>query len=274
MKTGMATLPGRSKKTVIFVAHYCHPYQFDDGLGGVAVAVELYNYLKSKNRNLTYKFLFVPETIGSVVELLSMSNEEISNLIGGFFVEAPGKDLPLSLKEPHNSNNEFSCVVSDYFHEIVDRKNFRSFRSNVSNDEIVFGDPDFNVPVFSLQRWPYDEYHTERDNLSNFNIHKFFEICDHLKEVVLRLDKNFKVVRKFKGPLYMYGNDLHVNYADNKAKFFDNWAIMNASGEGKTINEIARATSLSFPIVSEYYQKYYDKGLINLDITETYERSD
>ena len=150
MKTGVANLPGKSKKTVIFVSHYCHPYQFDDGLGGVATAVELYNRLKLHNRNLTYKFLFVPETIGSVVELLSTPADEIRDMIGGFFTEAPGKNISLSVKMPHKVSNEFSNVVMNYLENIIKPGDFKSFRSNVSNDEIVFGDPDFDIPIFSF----------------------------------------------------------------------------------------------------------------------------
>ena len=270
MKTGLATLPGRSKHSIIFVAHYCHPYQFDDGLGGVATAVELYNRLKLQERNLTYKFLFVPETIGSVVELLSTPLNEIRDMIGGFFVEAPGKKIPLSVKRPHKVSNEFSNVVQDYLQDKINPENFKSFRSNVSNDEIVFGDPDFDIPIFSLQRWPFDEYHTERDNLSNFDEVCFYEVCDILSGIVDRLENNFFVSRKFRGPLYMFGYDLHVNYADNKDKFFDNWEIMNASGEELTINQISRKTGLPFKIVNEYYKEYLSKGLVSLDLDTSY----
>ena len=68
----------------------------------------------------------------------------------------------------------------------------------------------------------------------------------------------------------MYGHDLHVNYADDNNKFFNNWEIMNASGQGLTINQISRKTEIPFLIVVDYYKEYFAKGLVTFDIDKSY----
>ena len=55
------SIKGKSKNTILIMAHTCHPGIVSDGLACIAVAFELYNILKRKNNYYTYEFLFGPE---------------------------------------------------------------------------------------------------------------------------------------------------------------------------------------------------------------------
>ena len=50
----------------------------------------------------------------------------------------------------------------------------RSFRDGYGNDELVFADPDFDIPMIALQHYPFDEYHTSKDDIST--VHGLEEI--------------------------------------------------------------------------------------------------
>ena len=91
LKVGDCTLPGDSDEMIVLVAHLCHPAMVNDDLTGVAVMVELARKLSTGKRRYTYKFLFVPETIGSVA-YLSRNEALIPRMKYGIFLEMLGND--------------------------------------------------------------------------------------------------------------------------------------------------------------------------------------
>ena len=73
-----AFLPGKHKETIFIMAHTCHPGIVSDGLGCIAVAVELYHWLKSReNLKYSYRFIFGPEYFGALSWLTKAPQSDI-----------------------------------------------------------------------------------------------------------------------------------------------------------------------------------------------------
>ena len=66
---GEAVLPSRTSEEVLVSCHVCHPSLGNDNLSGIALATLLAAYLKRRQNWLTYRFLFIPGTIGSITWL-------------------------------------------------------------------------------------------------------------------------------------------------------------------------------------------------------------
>ena len=66
MTVGEATLKGDSEKCVYLTSYICHPSMANNELSGPLLLLELYQRLKRKHLRYTYKFLLMPETIGSI----------------------------------------------------------------------------------------------------------------------------------------------------------------------------------------------------------------
>ena len=64
---GECVLPGRSTEEVLISTHICHPSLCNDNLSGIAVAVALAGRLAAMERRYTYRFVFLPTTIGPIV---------------------------------------------------------------------------------------------------------------------------------------------------------------------------------------------------------------
>ena len=78
MNYGEAFIKGSSKKEIIFTTYICHPQMANNELSGPLVNTNLFNMIKdiSKKKKLqfSYRFLFLPETIGTIALL----NEKLS----------------------------------------------------------------------------------------------------------------------------------------------------------------------------------------------------
>ena len=80
---GEIYLPGRLKKEIIFSTNICHPSMANNELSGPVVLNKLLHYVKTNFSKLkfTYRFVLLPETIGSIAYLSKYKNYLKKNLI-------------------------------------------------------------------------------------------------------------------------------------------------------------------------------------------------
>ena len=87
MNYGEYYIKGKNKKEIIFSSYICHPQMANNELSGPVVLSGLINeikkYLGNKKPNFSYRFLFLPETIGSIAYI----HKNISNLKKMFFLD-------------------------------------------------------------------------------------------------------------------------------------------------------------------------------------------
>ncbi len=94
LEWGSLVLPGRRPEEIVFSAHLCHPSLANDNLSGVAAAIGLARRLMSLDRRWTYRFLFLPGTIGPIA-WWSKEARSGSRAIGGAVLSMVGDDAPL-----------------------------------------------------------------------------------------------------------------------------------------------------------------------------------
>ncbi|GAB3008802.1 DUF4910 domain-containing protein [Amycolatopsis acidiphila] len=154
-------VPGQVTDEVIVSCHTCHPSLANDNLAGIAVAAFLARELK--NPWYTYRFLFMPGTIGAIT-WLSRNAERIDKVKHGLVLACAGDSGQLTYKKSRRGDAEIDRVLQYVLrgrtHEVVEF-------SPYGYDERQFCSPGFNLGVGSLSRTPYaryPEYHTSGDN--------------------------------------------------------------------------------------------------------------
>lgn len=261
LKVGDYTIKGNNPKMIVLAAHLCHPAQVNDDLSGVAVLVDIAKEISKKKNNYTYKILILPETIGSVV-YLSQNEKIIPKLQYGIFLETLGNDNIHSLQLTRQGNTRLDKIA-----EYVMRKklaNFKTgeFRKIVRNDEMVFNGPGINIPMISISRFPYPEYHTSDDNLSIISEERLNESKNIILEILKIIDNDYIPKRNFKGPIFLSGSGLWVDWRTNR-KLNENIEQIMLSLEGdKSIFDIARELDMEFADVLNCVNKFSDKGLV------------
>jgi aminopeptidase-like protein len=163
---GECVLPGEISEEILISTHCCHPSLCNDNLSGIAVATFLAQELNSQRRRYTYRFLFIPGTIGSIAWL--SGNENIAQRIKhGLVLACVGDPGSPSYKKSRRGNAEIDRAVLHVLAGSGKPYNVRSF-SPYGYDERQYCSPGFNLPVGCLNRTQhgkFPEYHSSADNL-------------------------------------------------------------------------------------------------------------
>jgi len=163
---GELFIPGESETEVLFSCHICHPSLCNDNLSGIALTTHLATYLASQQLRYSYRFLFIPGTIGSITWLAL--NEERAKKIGhGLVVTCVGDGGPFSYKKSRSGTEEIDRAVLHVLRHA--REGFCEIDFYpYGYDERQYCSPGFNLAVGSLSRsshGQFPEYHTSADNL-------------------------------------------------------------------------------------------------------------
>ena len=76
MHYGELVLPGISKSEILISTYICHPSMANNELSGPLVSIALINFFKKIKLEKTIRFIFIPETIGSIAYI----NKNLKNL--------------------------------------------------------------------------------------------------------------------------------------------------------------------------------------------------
>jgi len=106
MTLGEAVLGGESEREVLLSCCTCHPSMANNELSGPLVASLLYRRLAAwPDRRLTYRFVFLPETIGSIAYLAMRGEHLRDTLVGGYVVNCTGLPCDITFKRSRQGDS-------------------------------------------------------------------------------------------------------------------------------------------------------------------------
>lgn len=163
---GETVLPGATDEEFLFSTHICHPSLANDNLSGIALAVQLARLLKPAERRYTYRFLFIPGTIGSIT-WLARNTETARRIRHGLVLSCVGDTGFPHYKRSRRGNAPIDRALAHALKHGAPRHEITDF-SPYGYDERQYGSPGFDLPVGLFTRSPhgaFPEYHTSADNL-------------------------------------------------------------------------------------------------------------
>lgn len=189
---GEYRLPGDSQQEFIFSAHVCHPSLANDNLAGIAVACELARQVAAMpRRRFTYRFLFVPGTIGTIT-WLATHQEILSSVYGGLVLALLGHDMPFTYKETRNGQGAVDQCLKQALCDTGLPHDIMQFEP-YGYDERQYNSLGIHLPVGCLMRSRYagyPEYHTSADNLSRLSPERLEESLRVCRQAVEVLENN------------------------------------------------------------------------------------
>ncbi len=199
MTIGEAVLKGKSDKEILFSTYICHPSLASNELSGPLVSAFIYNKLKEQRElKYTYRFIFVPETIGSIYSLSIKGEYWKKNLNAGFVITCIGDDGKFTYKRSRIGNSLPDRVVETILNQTESDFNVVDFFPSGS-DERQYCSPGFNLPVGSLMRTmygKYPEYHTSGDNKDYVSFEAMEKSVLKYLDVIELIEKNEKYINK------------------------------------------------------------------------------
>ncbi|WDV07475.1 DUF4910 domain-containing protein [Lysinibacillus irui] len=188
-----AVLPGKSRKEVLISTYICHPSMANNELSGPIVAAFLYNRLKQwENRELTYRFVFLPETIGSIAYLSKYGQHLKENMYSGAVLTClGGKEHQLSYKKSRNTNAPLNNLLTYLKESGQYSYPIRPFTPLFGSDERQYCSPGFNLPVGQFSKMiygAYQGYHNSFDTKEHMTIEALLNSVNEI-EYILQLQE-------------------------------------------------------------------------------------
>ena len=164
---GECYLGGRSSDEILISCHACHPSLANDNLSGLTVATFLARYLSGRDHRYSYRFVFIPGTIGAIT-WLARNREAVGRIRHGLVLTCIGDVGGFHYKKSRRGNAEVDRAAAHVLRHSGESAGILEF-SPYGYDERQYCSPGFNLPVGCLMRsvWgSFPEYHTSADNLN------------------------------------------------------------------------------------------------------------
>ena len=168
MNYGELVIPGKTNKEVLLSTNICHPSMANNELSGPVVLMALARELAMRNNRLTYRILFLPETIGAIYYISKHLDHLRDNMVEGFHVICVGDGRPLGWGERGSDDRQWNSAL-------------------------------VNLPVSTITRGKigdYPEYHTSLDDMDYISAGNLSEAYRYVMAAIngLEMNKTYRAV--------------------------------------------------------------------------------
>ena len=269
---GERYLPGRSTDEVLISCHVCHPSLANDNVSGLTVAAFLAKFLSGCVLRYSYRFLFIPATIGAIT-WLARNRDTIGRIRHGLVLTCLGDAGGFHYKKSRRGTAEIDRAAAHVLRHCGESSEILEF-SPYGNDERQYCSPGFNLPVGCLMRsvWEtFPEYHTSADNLDfirPLQLAGSLRVCVAIFDV-LENNRTYRNESPYCEPqlgrrgLFRSMGGEAGGQASGEEMMARLWAL-NLSDGNHSLLEIAERSGISFPMISEAADLLCQKGLLSL----------
>ncbi len=272
MNYGEIYIPGKLKKEVMFSTYICHPSMANNELSGPVVSIFLSDWLSKRKNNYSYRFIFIPETIGSIYYISKNLTHLKKRVLSIFNVNCVGDTKKTSLLSTKYGDLSIDKLVQNILNK--NKIKFKQYYwKDRGSDERQYMSPGIDIPTISLMASKfreYSEYHTSDDNLDFISQKGLKKSYNLYKKIIIELDKSIFPKAKYlcepnlgKRNLYPKTNDFS-HLKSNKVKIFSKLILSFLSySDGKnSIEDIAKYINLDYKATLKIYKLLKKNNLI------------
>jgi aminopeptidase-like protein len=270
---GELLIKGRTTDELLISTHVCHPALCNDNLSGIAVATMLAKNLLTLDLKYSYRFLFIPTTIGAIT-WLSQNEDTVPRIKHGLVLACVGDAGKSTYKKSRRGDAEIDRAMM-----LVLKLSGKDFDVNdfipYGNDERQFCSPGFDLPVGCLTRTPhgrFPEYHTSADNLSFVQPDCLADSLSKCLAALSIVDSNGTFINQNpKCEPQLGRRGIYRSYAEQKKdggimEMALLW-VLNLSDGRHSLLDIAEKSGLNFDVVREAAELLLKHDLLKANVS-------
>jgi len=265
---GECYLPGRSADEILISCHACHPSLANDNLSGVSVATFLADLLRGEELRYSYRFLFIPGTIGAIT-WLARNRHNVGRIRHGLVLTCLGDAGSFHYKKSRRGNAGIDRAAALVLNHECESAGLMEF-SPYGYDERQFCSPGFNLPAGCLMRsvWgTFPEYHTSADNLDFIHpehLGQSLRVCLSILDV---LESNRRYLNRNPycepqlGRRNLYSSTGGQSITEEvNARLW----VLNLSDGQHSLVDIAERSGMAFPLIRDAADLLSENGLLSV----------
>jgi aminopeptidase-like protein len=265
---GECYLPGRTTDEVLISCHVCHPSLANDNLSGMVIATSLAECISRHDLHYSYRFLFIPGTIGAIAWLAG-NKETVNRIRHGLVLTCLGDSGSFHYKKSRRGDAEIDRAASVVLKQETEGSTVLEF-SPYGYDERQYCSPGFNLPVGCLMRsvWgTFPEYHTSADNLDFVqaqHLGESLQICLSIAQV-LENNRTYRNLNPYCEPqlgrrnLYSSTGGQAIGDEINARLW-----VLNLSDGQHSLLDIAERSGMKFSTICEAAELLRQGGLLSV----------
>lgn len=265
---GECYIRGRSSEEVLISCHACHPSLANDNLSGLTVATFLAQFLSGRDLRYSYRFLFIPGSIGAIT-WLARNREIVPRIRHGLVLTGIGDASGFHYKKSRRGNAEIDRAAAHVLSHRRESAGILEF-SPYGYDERQYCSPGFNLPVGCLMRsvWgSFPEYHTSADNLDFIRPVQLAGSLRVCVAILNLLENNLRYRNEspYCEPQLGRRNLYRATGGDTIGEeIYARLWVLNLSDGEHSLLDIAERSGLSFTAISEAAELLSESGLLSI----------
>lgn len=265
---GECYLQGELTDEVLISCHACHPSLANDNLSGLAVATFLADQLSRRRLRYSYRFLFIPGTIGAIT-WLAQNREAVGRIRHGLVLTGLGDSGGFHYKKSRRGDAEIDQAAANVVRHSGELSGILDY-SPYGYDERQYCSPGFNLPIGCLMRsvWgTYPQYHTSADNLDFIQPAKLADslrVCTGIVDVIER-NRRYRNQNPYCEP-QLGKRGLYCSTGGEAAgdETLAKLWVLNLSDGDNSLLDIADRSGLPFSSISAAAEALCQNGLLSV----------
>jgi aminopeptidase-like protein len=266
---GEFEIKGSKEEEILITTHICHPSLANDNVSGIVVATYLAKILSAQKLNHSFRFLFIPGTIGSIT-WLSRNLDKVNLIKHGLVLSLLGDNGKFHYKKSRRGDAVIDDAMSyllstkEIQHEILEYYPY-------GYDERQFCSPGFNLPVGRLSRsnhGEFPEYHNSGDDMNFINSSNLWESLNVILDLIRILDDNAKYrnLSPYGEPqLGKRGLFKEIGGEQNTKEVHMAYLWLLSSSDGKnSLLDVAQQSSIPFAIIKKCADRLERASLLEM----------
>ena len=260
---------GTSDREFLLTTHICHPSMANDNCSGLALLTVLAGKLRARQTRYSYRFLFIPGTIGSLA-WLAANEDKIPQIDHGLVVSCVGDSLGPTYKRSRRGDAFIDRAMAHVLSHLPGQSAKVVDFSPYGYDERQFCSPGFNMPVGLFQRGAhgtFPQYHTSADDLDFIRAEHLAHSYDMLTDVIEVVEQDWVPLNLSpKGEPQLGRRGLYAALGGLQGSSHGAmpmlWVLNLADGSNSLL-AIAERSGLPFTVVAEAARLLREHGLLS-----------